>query len=274
MATGESSLDRARFLAAAAVLRAGRGGGRIVNRNAPGPGSRSLARALAGAALLRGSQAERTWVDRIEARRAELAAEHARTDAVFSEGPERGGARWAELRRAVPLAEACGVISVPPVWGRLLMRLIAVRRPRVCVELGTGFGVSAAFGAAALELNGAGRLVTFEGGESWARVAREGADRLGLGRLEVRVGPLSQTLEPALEELGPVEFAFVDAEHTKESTLAYFAALAPRLAPAAVVVFDDIDFDQPMWEAWTEIRADPRVAVAVSLGRMGLIVAG
>ena len=242
-----------------------------MNRNVPSPRSRALARALAGAAVLRGTAAERDWVARIEARRAELAAEHAQTEAVFSEGPERAGARWAEIRRSGPLAEACRVISVPPHWARLLMRLIAELRPASCVELGTGFGVSAAYEAAALELNGAGELTSFEGGESWARIAREGAERLGLARLDVRVGPLSETLAPGLAEKAPVDFAFIDAEHTRESTLSYFEALMTSVAPGATLVFDDIDFDAEMWDAWTEIREHPRVATALSLGRMGIV---
>jgi predicted O-methyltransferase YrrM len=292
MATGRSSLDAARFLAAALVLGAGRGNGsaarsigaalrsspagRVVSRDEPGggPASGELARALRAAALGRVSADERDWIARIEARRDELAAEHAPTDAVFAEGPERGGRRWAAIRRPGTVADACLVISVPPLWGRLLMRLIGERRPSSCVELGTGFGVSAAYQAAALELNGAGELLSFEGGESWARIAREGAEALSLERLEVRVGPLSETLEPGLAERPPVDFAFVDAEHTKDSTLAYFAALQPRLADRATLVFDDIDFDSEMWEAWTEIRAHDRVLTAVSLGRMGIVVVG
>ena len=49
--------------------------------------------------------------------------------------------------------------------------------------------------------------------------------------------------------------------------------MLPHLSDGGVVVFDDIEFDAPMWEAWTEIREHPSVAVALSLGKMGIVSA-
>src|SRR5215204_1409803 len=46
--------------------------------------------------------------------------------------------------------------------GQLLFRLVREFAPTSCLELGTCIGVSAAFQAAALELNGAGHLLTLE----------------------------------------------------------------------------------------------------------------
>jgi predicted O-methyltransferase YrrM len=265
--------DEARFLAASLLLWLGRRDGRVVNRNERSARdcSRALGSALRTTALRRAPGEERRWAELIEERRAELASEHAETQAVFTERPGRGATRWTRILRAGPVAEACGVISIPPLWGVLLMRLARELRPTVAVELGTGFGISAAYLAAGLELNGAGRLATFDGAEKWAAIAEEGTSGLGLSRAGFRVGPLSETLETALSELDPVGLAFIDAEHTKESTLRYFTTLLPHLSRGAVLVFDDIDFDAPMWEAWTEIREHPAVAVAVSLGKMGIV---
>ena len=265
--------DEARFLAASLLLGLGRRDGRVVNRNerSARDSSHALGSALRTTALRRVPGEERRWAERIEQRRAELASEHAETQAVFTEWPERGAARWTQILRPGPVAEACGVISIPPLWGVLLLRLARGQRPAVAVELGTGFGISAAYLAAGLEVNGSGRLATFDGAEKWAAIAEEGTSRLGLTRAEFRVGPLSETLDEALSELDPVGLAFIDAEHTKESTLRYFRTLLPHLSDGAVLVFDDIDFDAPMWEAWTEIREHPAVAVAVSLGKMGIV---
>ena len=190
---------------------------------------------------------------------------------MFSEEPETAGERWEHVGRDGPVAEKCGTISIPPRWGLMLVRLVRELSPNLCVELGTGFGLSAAFVSAALELNGTGELVSFEGAEEWAEIARGGAAELGLDRLDVRVGPLSETLPVSLSELAPVDFAFVDAEHTKESTLRYFDQLLPHLSDRAVVLFDDIDFDRGMWEAWEGIRDHPRVRAWAALGRIGIV---
>lgn len=269
--------DRVRFLAASLLLALGRRDGRVVNRHEPGEAAptRALARALRTTALHRIPADERSWADRIEARRAGLAAEHDVTQAVFSEKPERESSRWAQILRPGPVSQACGVISIPPLWGLLLMRLARELRPRSAIELGTGFGISAAYLTAALDMDEGGRLTSFDGAEKWAAIAAEGASGLDLSRLAFRVGALSETLEASLTELDPVDLAFVDAEHTKEATVRYFATMLPHLAESAVVVFDDIAFDASMWEAWLEIREDPSVALAVSLGKMGIVsVAG
>jgi predicted O-methyltransferase YrrM len=254
-----------RLLEASPAARVARSNGR------EDPASRAVARALRATGLGRIPPPERRWIDRIEHRRTALAAAHGVTQAVFSEEPDARGDRWAHVGRAGPLAAKCDTISVPARWGILLVRLVSELTPRSCVELGTGFGVSAAFIAAALELNGEGALTTFEGAEEWAAIAREGAGELDLARLAVRVGPLSETLPAALPDLAPVDFAFVDAEHTKESTLRYFDQLLPHLSAQAVLLFDDIDFDREMWDAWEEIREHPRVHAWAALGRMGIV---
>ena len=162
--------------------------------------------------------------------------------------------------------------SVPPIWGRFLIRLIRELRPSNCLELGTGFGLSACYLAAALELNGHGLLTTIEIAPERSRIARNGFDGLGLRRVEARVGRLPEALDPELRRLGPIDFAFLDADHRKAATLHCFHSLLPRLAAQAVVVFDDIDWWPQSADAWREIRADPSVVGARDLGRMGCVV--
>jgi len=174
-----------------------------------GDGRRSwaLAQAFKSVALGRIPSEERVWVARIEARRRELASEQELTQPIFSKEPEPRGARWLRMHRPVAVLEASAEISIPPEWGLFLMRLVRELAPRSCLELGTGFGISAAYQAASLELNGAGRLTTLEGAGEWANAAERGAAALGLHNLEVRVGPLDDTLEGVLAEVAPVEFA-------------------------------------------------------------------
>ena len=48
----------------------------------------------------------------------------------------------------------CRTNSKPPPWARLLFALIRKLEPRQCLELGTSLGLSAAYEASALRLNG------------------------------------------------------------------------------------------------------------------------
>ena len=201
--------------------------------------SRAIARALQTTALGRISPHERTWVDRIEAR-------------FRHQGNMEAG--------------------ITPLWGLFLMRLLRELEPRSCLELGTGWGTSGAYQAAALELNEAGFLVTCDIEPEWARAAEREFGELGLHRVELRLGPLNDTLGPQLASMEPVDYAFIDADHEEEAESGYFEAMLPHLSPGAVIVFDDINFNEGMKRVWKAIRGHERVSLAIGLRRMGITV--
>jgi predicted O-methyltransferase YrrM len=219
--------------------------------------------ALAGTAstiaLDRIPSEEREWATRIEARRRELFARQER-------------ARPFEDSLPNTISQASMWTTIPPVWGVFLMRLVRELRPRSCLELGTGIGISAGYEAVALELNGGGRLITLDGSAEWAAVAEEGLSSLGLGRVEFSVGPIADTLPSVLERLAPVDYAFVDAEHTEEATIGYFESIVPHMSPQGVMIFDDIPWTRELRRTWSRIAHDERVSGAFALGRMGVAV--
>ena len=53
-------------------------------------------------------------------------------------------------------------------------------------------------------------------------------------------------------------------------TLAYFEQLLPHLSPAGVLVFDDVEWSAGMADAWSRIRSDHRVGLAVDLFKVGI----
>jgi predicted O-methyltransferase YrrM len=221
------------------------GAGRLVGRR--DRSSAALRRALWTTAVGLFAPEERAWIQRVEGRRAELAASEV---SQF--------AQWA---------------SIAPVWGRLLMRIVRELRPSTCLELGAGFGISAAYQGASLELNGSGSLTTLERVEGLGQIVSQGVHRLGLGdRVTIRVESADDALEGVLDETGPVDYAFLDADHTVEGTVAHFTTLEPHLADGAVVVLDDINWTEGMRRAWAEISGRERVATSVRLRRMGIIV--
>ena len=215
--------------------------------------------------------AERTWIERIEARRRELLADRAPTGPSFDPGPTGPPGRFAMGHRETTIGVACEFMSLPPAWCVLLMRLVRELSPRSCLELGTGLGISAAYQAAALDLNDSGALTTLEGAGAWAKLAKEGLAALGLDRATVRVGPIGERLEAELDRSEPLDFAFIDAEHQADATLDQFTAMLPSLAPGAVVIVDDVDWPE-MKRAQDTIGRHPRVSTSVSVGRLGISV--
>jgi predicted O-methyltransferase YrrM len=162
--------------------------------------------------------------------------------------------------------------SVGPTWGCFLLRLVRELRPRSCLELGAGHGLSGCYQAAGLELNCDGRLVTLEGASERARIAEHGFSALGLGRVTTAVGPLRETLDGQTRTAAPIDYAFVDAEHLEAETLEHFHTLLPHMAPEAVLVFDDIRWSDGMRRAWSRIGRHAAVTAAFDLHRMGVCV--
>ena len=122
-------------------------------------------------------------------------------------------------------------MSMPPVLGRFLLRLVHELAPRSSVEFGTGFGISAAYQAAALELAGAGRLVSIDVVPVWSQIARTGFAELGLMRVEAVVAEDGRAQERLIEAAAPIDYALVDSDHRENATLAALERLAPHLSP-------------------------------------------
>ena len=71
-------------------------------------------------------------------------------------------------------------------WTGLLFHLVRNLKPENCLELGSCVGISAAYIAAALELNEAGKLLTIEGAEPLATIASNNLQKLQLPKVKVR----------------------------------------------------------------------------------------
>lgn len=240
---------------------------------------------LVGTVLLetlqdRNSPDERAWIERIESLRTELGASAAQVD-VVDYGAGKANLNLSEAcmqsgREArLTVADICATASKPYFWALLLFRLIRTFRPTRCLELGTCLGISAAYQAAALKLNGRGSLVTMEGAPALAAIATEHFDRFGLDNVNVVVGRFQDTLERVLADSGPLDYAFIDGHHTEAATLDYFRRITPFLAPQAVLVFDDISWSPGMKSAWRTIAADPGIRFSADLRQIGVcVVAG
>jgi predicted O-methyltransferase YrrM len=218
------------------------------------------------------SAAEQAWIDRIESLRASYLA----CDDLL-EVEDFGSGRVAMAQANHATKRTLGSMtrsSKPPRWAYLLFRLVREFQPQACVELGACVGISAAYQAAALELNGQhGRLVTLEGAGVLAARSTLTMESLGLeSRATVRVGRFSETLAPTLADLSPVDWVFLDGHHDEKATLDYMEQILPSLASEAILIFDDINWSDGMRRAWKKVVADPRFALTVDLRSVGLAV--
>lgn len=161
-------------------------------------------------------------------------------------------------------------VSKPPFWATVLFKLVRKLEPVSCVELGSCVGISASYQASALKINGKGLIVTLEGSDEIANLAKETFVSLGIENASVVTGPFHKTLDGVLEASRPIDFFFNDGHHDHDAVLNYFNQAMPYLSDAAVIVFDDISWSPGMRKAWTEIENDERVAASIDLGPIGI----
>jgi predicted O-methyltransferase YrrM len=220
---------------------------------------------------------ERALIELIEAERAALERSDEELEYLdFGAGPSGETGRSAEeMKRGTPVTrrvgELCGTASKPPNAARMLFELIRERQPEACLELGTCLGISAAYQAAALELNGWGTLYTIEGAAPLAERAGALLDRLGLGgRVELRTGKFLDVLPDVLARR-EFDFAFVDGHHDERATLDYFELIRPRMRGQSVMAFDDVDWSDGMRRAWEAIRSSEAVASSWTRNGVGFV---
>jgi predicted O-methyltransferase YrrM len=238
---------------------------------------RSLGGLLDAHMANRWSSEEKDWIEKIESLRNELNASSMEVIRIdYGAGSPDSKLTREEMHRGrvvlTTVGEICRVASLRPKWGGLLFRLVRQYRPAVCLELGTALGISTAYQAAALQLNHHGRILTLEGSESSASLARENFGKLGLEGVEVVLGRFQDTLQDVLDQNGPIDYVFMDGHHDESATLGYFREIYPHLAESATLVLDDISWSSGMRRAWDAIRKDNHVKACVDLISVGICV--
>lgn len=166
--------------------------------------------------------------------------------------------------------------------GRILATIIRFARTERCLELGTAYGVSALFMLAALKAAGrAGHLATVEGWEPQFSLSSSLLTTRWGNAVSCHFGKTEDVLPALVASLGRLDFVFHDAGHTRDDYVRDFAAVEPALAPGAVLLIDDIRWDDPRfsagksraYEGWLEVVAHPRVRRAVEIGEtIGLLL--
>ncbi len=151
------------------------------------------------------------------------------------------------LRGAIAAAEEAGLpsIQVSPPQGKLLQLLVRLVGARTILEFGTLGGYSAILMSRALPEDG--RLITLEANPDYAEVARRSIDAAGVGeKVEIRIGPALEAL-PGLEEEGPFDLVFIDAD--KVNTPDYFSWALERTRPGGLIVADNVVRDGTLADA-------------------------
>jgi caffeoyl-CoA O-methyltransferase len=124
-------------------------------------------------------------------------------------------------------------MSVGALEGGFLRFLVAMKQPRVVLELGVFTGWSSIEMARALPPGG--RIIACDVNEETTAIARRYAAEIGVAdRIDYRVGNAFDTIE-SLEEI--FDLVFIDA--WKPDYVDYYEAVLPKLAPDGIILADN-----------------------------------
>jgi predicted O-methyltransferase YrrM len=139
-------------------------------------------------------------------------------------------------------------MQIAPEEGALLAMLVRLTGAKRCLEIGTFTGYSST--AVALALPADGHLVCCDVSREWTEVARRTWDAAGVAdRVEVRLGPATETLSALLAEggAGTFDLAFIDAD--KPNYDAYLEGCLRLVRRGGLIVIDNV--------LWSGRVADP-----------------
>jgi predicted O-methyltransferase YrrM len=169
--------------------------------------------------------------------------------------------------------------------GRMLFNAVRFMRSEHCLELGTAYGMSAQFILAALKTYCPGaHLHTLEGAEVQFSIASSTLKNRYEDMVSCHYGLTTERLPDLARSIGPIDFMFHDAGHSYKDYLEDFDQISQALIPGAVVLFDDIRWEDERWKTgtkgaantyagWKAVIGHPRVAQAVEIeGNLGLLL--
>ena len=175
--------------------------------------------------------------------------------------------------------------SVSPEQAQVLVFLVELIGAKRILELGTFTGYSALRMAEALPDDG--HILTCDMEESYPAVGRPYWEEAGVaGKIELRMGPATETVQNLIDEgrAGAFDFVFIDAN--KKHYGIYYDAALTLLRPRGLIAIDNVFWDGAVLDADAtekstrairalneKIHGDERVNVAVLPIRDGMTLA-
>lgn len=152
-------------------------------------------------------------------------------------------------------------MQISAAEGKLLAFLVALKKPRLIVEVGTFVGYSTLWMASTLPPGG--KIITLEKNAHHAALARSHCTTYAHAAVEVIEGDALTSIAALNMLSAGIDMVFIDAEKRRYPD--YLEALFPLLAPHALVVADNTllfgtvyndapDSDSASSEAWNAMR--------------------
>jgi len=154
-------------------------------------------------------------------------------------------------------------MQIGPEQGQFMAMLVSLMRAKNALEIGTFTGYSTLCVAAALPVDG--RLITCDIDKEWPTFGRRYWAEAGVAnKIEVRIGPASETLDELLTDgmAGSFDFIFIDAD--KAGLDDYYEKSLQLVRVGGVIAVDNT--------LWSGKVADPDIFDATTMAIRGFNV--
>jgi predicted O-methyltransferase YrrM len=164
------------------------------------------------------------------------------------------------------VSEIAKTALAPRRQSQALFKLVLHFQPQNILELGTSFGLTTMYMAAA-DRNS--NVTTIEGAPEIARIAQENFKTLNFPQIHL----IKNSFDNALLELSPgFDWIYIDGNHRLEPTLRYFERCKELLNPKGILIMDDIYWSKEMTTAWERVCADERFNLALDFYHFGVLI--
>ncbi|MCE3280411.1 MAG: SAM-dependent methyltransferase [Bacteroidetes bacterium] len=155
-----------------------------------------------------------------------------------------------------------------PKHAQLLFRLVNFFQPQTILEIGTSLGLSTMYLAIA---NSKSEVMSIEGCPETRKIALKNFKEAGLTNIKSLEGNFNSVLPDILSSVKKLDLVFFDGNHKKAPTLSYFLQCLEKAHNESIFIFDDIYWSKEMAQAWSEIKAHPKVTVTIDIFQMGIV---
>ena len=85
-------------------------------------------------------------------------------------------------------------------------------------------------------------------------------------------GLYENTFDQALASIKNLDCAFIDGNHQYDPTMEYFGKLYQLIENQGLLIFDDINWNEGMQKAWSEIKSSNKIAFSIDLYEIGIAI--
>lgn len=167
-----------------------------------------------------------------------------------------------------PVNQIAKFTATHPKYAQLLWRLVDYFKPGNVLELGASLGISGMYLCFHRHMP---RLISVEGSESLASIARQNLNSIRPTGTNVIAGEISECLPIVFDLMPKIDFAYFDANHQYAPSIKYFEQCLCHFHKNSVLVVADIHLNPGMQQAWEEICQHREVVITIDLFELGLV---